>query len=56
MVYFCLLFTQITYMLISPSLFYMNPVFTCKGHPEYVAEDEACKDLSLCKLGRIGLI
>ena len=51
MIYMCLLFVDIAYLLLGPSYIYMNPTFRCQGIDKILEEKDACPIIEQCKLG-----
>lgn len=51
MIFMCIFWIDVVYMLLGPSYIYMNPTFKCNGHDKILEEQDACPILSECILG-----
>lgn len=48
LIYFTLLWVEITYMLLGSPYIFMNPVFRCNSFDEEVTEADACDIIDEC--------
>lgn len=51
MIYMCLFWVDVAYLLLGPSYIYMNPTFRCEGHADILEEKDACPIINQCTLG-----